>query len=111
MCVSFSSFYSKIASSFSTMIAIACHVRVSSPSLSTLFTIACVFVHKRRYARDFRYLVHAVLGDTQNQIAKPKIGRTVLPVWVTPLFMSALVAAEIGGFCVLFYGYVKAAYA
>jgi hypothetical protein len=56
------------------------------------------------------YLLHGVLGDTHNQIAKPRIGRTALPVWATPLFMSLLVAAEIGGFLVLLLGYIQAAY-
>jgi hypothetical protein len=56
------------------------------------------------------YVVHGVLGDTQNQIAKPRLGRRTLPPWATPLFMGALVAAEIGGFGVLLVGFVQAAY-
>jgi hypothetical protein len=34
----------------------------------------------------------------------------LLPEFVTPIFMVALVAAEIGGFAVLLVGFVKAAY-
>ena len=56
------------------------------------------------------YVLHGVLGDTTNQIAKPRLGRQPLPVWVTPLFMAALVVAEMVGFCVLLYGFVEAAY-
>jgi hypothetical protein len=54
------------------------------------------------------YLLHGLLEDTSNQISKPRLGRTVLPVWVTPMFMSALVVAEIGGFVVLLFGFVHA---
>lgn len=56
------------------------------------------------------YLVHGVLGDTTNQIAKPRLGRSALPNWLTPCFMVLLVAAEIGGFAVLLIGYIHAAY-
>ena len=56
------------------------------------------------------YIVHGVLGDTSNQIAKPRLGRRVLPAWVTPLFMVALTLAEIGGFGVLLVGFAQAAY-
>ena len=56
------------------------------------------------------YLIHGVLQDTNNQIAKPRLGKRILPVWVTPLFMCSLVVAEIGGFLVLFYGFVVAEY-
>jgi hypothetical protein len=56
------------------------------------------------------YVVHGVLQDTQNQIAKPKLGRQTLPRWVTPAFMVSLVAAEIGGFAILLLGFVDAAY-
>ena len=56
------------------------------------------------------YILHGLLGDTSNQIAKPRLGRRVLPAWVTPAFMVALTAAEIGGFGVLFMGFVEAAY-
>lgn len=56
------------------------------------------------------YVIHGFLADTTNQIAKPRLGRLPLPSWVTPAFMVALVAAEIGGFAVLLVGFVLAAY-
>ena len=56
------------------------------------------------------YILHGALGDTSNQIAKPRLGRRALPVWATPLFMVSLVAAEIGGFVVLLVGFVQSAY-
>ena len=55
-------------------------------------------------------VVHGALGDTTNQIAKPRLGRRTLPAWLTPLFMATLVAAEIGGFCVLWFGFIRAAF-
>ena len=56
------------------------------------------------------YIVHGYLGDTNNQIAKPRLGRRVLPCLATPLFMIALTVAEIGGFGVLLYGFIRSAY-
>ena len=56
------------------------------------------------------YVVHGVLEDTTNQIAKPRLGQRALPRWVTPAFMASLVVAEIGGFAVLLFGFVDAAY-
>jgi hypothetical protein len=56
------------------------------------------------------YVVHGMLGDTTNQIAKPRLRRWTLPAWLTPVFMVTLVAAEVGGFVVLLLGYVRAAY-
>lgn len=56
------------------------------------------------------YIVHGALRDTNNQIANPRLGRMKLPVWVTPLFMVALVTAEIGGFVVLLGGFIQAAF-
>lgn len=56
------------------------------------------------------YIVHGVLRDTNNQITNPRLGRRMLPVWATPLFMAALVTAEIGGFVVLLGGFMHAAF-
>ena len=56
------------------------------------------------------YIVHGYLGDTHNQIAKPRLGRRVLPRLATPLFMVALTLSEIGGFGTLLYGFARSAY-
>uniref|UniRef100_A0A0G4F8A9 Integral membrane protein n=1 Tax=Chromera velia CCMP2878 TaxID=1169474 RepID=A0A0G4F8A9_9ALVE len=56
------------------------------------------------------YLLHGFLEDTTNQIARPLLGTRKLPQWVTPMFMTALAAAEIGGFAVLLFGFIRAAY-
>ena len=51
------------------------------------------------------YFIHGVLGDTDNQLKRPhKLGPTTLPSGLISLFMWSLVAAELGGFLVLFYG-------
>lgn len=53
------------------------------------------------------YFLHAVLKDTDNQMRKPhRLGSWLLPAFATPLSMVLLVIAEIGGFAVLFFGYV-----
>jgi hypothetical protein len=55
------------------------------------------------------YVVHGVLRDTDNQLLRPhRLGRgTVHPANVA-VFMGSLMAAEIGGFLVLFAGTLKA---
>jgi hypothetical protein len=55
------------------------------------------------------YVVHGVLRDTDNQLLRPhRLGRgTVHPASVAA-FMVSLMAAEIGGFLVLFAGTLKA---
>jgi hypothetical protein len=55
------------------------------------------------------YIVHGILRDTDNQLLKPhRLGKgTVHPAMIAG-FMWALMAAEIGGFLVLFVGALKA---
>ncbi len=51
------------------------------------------------------YFVHAVLKDTDNQMRAPfRLGSATLPRIVIDIAMWSLVAAEVGGFVVLFYG-------
>lgn len=55
------------------------------------------------------YVVHGVLRDTDNQLARPhRLGRTEVPPAALTTFMVALMAGEIGGFAVLFWGAVVA---
>jgi hypothetical protein len=55
------------------------------------------------------YVVHGVLGDTDNQFARPhRLGRRVLPPVALTAFMVALMVGEIGGFAVLLWGAVAA---
>ncbi|MGH8529470.1 MAG: hypothetical protein ACRETN_06445 [Nevskiales bacterium] len=54
------------------------------------------------------YVLHGLLRDTDNQFLKPHVvGRWQLPPVMLTGFMWTLIAAEIGGFSVLFAGFVK----
>lgn len=54
------------------------------------------------------YLVHGVLRDTDNQLLKPhRLGRGTVHPGMVGFFMWTLMAAEIGGFVVLFAGALK----
>lgn len=54
------------------------------------------------------YIVHGVLRDTDNQLRRPHVlGRRHLPAALITLYLAALVAGEIGGFAVLFYGFLR----
>jgi hypothetical protein len=54
------------------------------------------------------YVIHGVLEDTDNQMRKPhKLGAFTLPNWVIIAFMVALITAEIGGFGILFVGFLS----
>lgn len=57
----------------------------------------------------FTYVVHGVLRDTENQLARPhRLGPVSLPGILIGGFMWALIMAEVGGFVVLFAGVVQA---
>ncbi|MEM7182442.1 MAG: hypothetical protein AAF518_16125 [Spirochaetota bacterium] len=54
------------------------------------------------------YFIHAILKDTDNQFRKPYvIGGWKFPPFLLHLSMFLLIAAELGGFLVLFWGYVS----
>ncbi|MDR3417767.1 MAG: hypothetical protein P4L83_16435 [Nevskia sp.] len=54
------------------------------------------------------YIVHGVLRDTDNQLRKPhRLGAFTLPGAVITTYMWLLIAGEIGGFAVLFAGFLK----
>jgi hypothetical protein len=54
------------------------------------------------------YLVHGYLRDTDNQLRRPhRLGRFILPPFVLGTFMAGLIAAELGGFLVLFAGVIR----
>jgi hypothetical protein len=55
------------------------------------------------------YAVHGWLRDTENQFVRPhRLGHGTVPAAALATFMWALIAAEIGGFLVLFAGFVGA---
>jgi uncharacterized protein with PQ loop repeat len=54
------------------------------------------------------YVIHGILRDTDNQMKRPhKLGAFTLPNWVIISFMVALIIAEIGGFGILFAGFLS----
>ena len=55
------------------------------------------------------YFIHGLLQDTDNQLKTPhRLGDRTLPAAIISVFMWSLVAAEVGGFLVLFYGVIVA---
>jgi hypothetical protein len=57
----------------------------------------------------FMYIVHGILRDTDNQLRKPhRLGSATLPGALITTYMWLLIAGEIGGFAVLFAGFLKA---
>lgn len=48
------------------------------------------------------YVIHGLLQDTDNQLRRPhRLGKRILPAWVTGVFMALLIIAEVGGTLVL----------
>lgn len=48
------------------------------------------------------YVIHGLLQDTDNQLRRPhRLGKRLLPAWVTGLFMTLLIVGEVGGALVL----------
>lgn len=53
------------------------------------------------------YVLHGVLKDTRNQLRRPhQLGPATLPGFLMIAFMVALIVAEVGGFGVLFAGFI-----
>jgi hypothetical protein len=54
------------------------------------------------------YVLHGLLRDTDNQLRRPhRLGSATLPPLALQLFMGALALAEIGGFAILLYGFLR----
>ncbi len=57
------------------------------------------------------YVVHGVLRDTDNQLRKPhRLGSATLPGVLIHGYLWLLIAGEIGGFAVLFAGFLRAVF-
>jgi hypothetical protein len=55
------------------------------------------------------YIMHGILQDTDNQFQKPyRLGRILLPPHLFHLFVWLLISGEVGGFLVLFVGFLCA---
>lgn len=53
------------------------------------------------------YLVHGALGDTDNQLRRPhRLGKGTISPAAMLAFMVALIVAEVGGFAVIFAGFL-----
>ena len=53
------------------------------------------------------YVVHGVLRDTDNQLARPhRLGARTIPAAAIRAFMAALIAGEVGGVAVIVAGFV-----
>jgi hypothetical protein len=54
------------------------------------------------------YIVHGLLRDTDNQFLRPhKLGATTLPPALIVLLMVGLIVGEVGGFGLLFWGFIR----
>ncbi len=54
------------------------------------------------------YIVHGVLRDTDNQLRRPHVlGQGHVSGALIRLYMVALIVGEIGGFAILFYGFLR----
>ncbi len=54
------------------------------------------------------YFLHALLKDTENQFAKPyRLGNWILPSFLIHMSMALLILGELGGFLILFWGFVR----
>ena len=48
------------------------------------------------------YVIHGLLQDTDNQLRRPhRVGKRLLPPWLTGLFMGSLIVGEVAGTLVL----------
>jgi hypothetical protein len=53
------------------------------------------------------YLIHGALRDTENQLSRPhRLGAGTVPRAVMVACMAALIVGEIGGFTIIFTGYL-----
>lgn len=54
------------------------------------------------------YVVHGILRDTDNQLRRPHVlGGGTVPAPLIALYMGGLIAGEIGGFAILFFGFLR----
>ena len=54
------------------------------------------------------YVLHGLLRDTDNQLRRPHVlGRGEVPPVMIRAYMLSLMAGEIGGFAILFFGFLR----
>ena len=103
--------YVNIAHRTALLYAFACLLLAKFAQLSvlsdTVNTIAVAVQVVFFAAAVLSYVLHGWLADTDNQLQRPhRLGKGTLPGGLMVLFMWALIAGEIGGFLVLFYGVI-----
>ena len=66
---------------------------------SLMYAFACLAIGS--------YILHGFLQDTRNQLQRPhRLGGGSVPELAMSTFMVSLIVAEVGGFAVLFAGFV-----
>ena len=79
-----------------------------NPYSETVKLWSCVAVIAFFAFAQTTYLIHALLKDTDNQFRKPYIlGQWQMPGYIIHGSMILLILAEIGGFAVLFWGFLE----
>lgn len=54
------------------------------------------------------YIVHGILRDTDNQMRRPHVlGKRQISDAMITVYMASLIAGEIGGFAILFWGFLQ----
>lgn len=105
--------YVDVAHRASLLYAFACLLlarMVAVGTLSTAIELSAVAVLILFFAMSVvGYLVHGLLRDTDNQLARPhRLGSHTIPTLAMDGFMVSLIAAEIGAFSLLLYGLIRA---
>ncbi|MDF2445855.1 MAG: hypothetical protein K0S46_1091 [Moraxellaceae bacterium] len=91
-------FAAQLLAVFAALSAWSATVNVWAALLPVLFFGAAIFT----------YVLHGLLRDTDNQLARPhRLGPLTLPGVLLHGFMGALIVGEIGGFLVLFAGLLR----
>jgi hypothetical protein len=104
--------YVDIAHRASLLYAFACallHLLVRESAWSSAVNLTAAGILVAYFAISvLGYVVHGVLRDTDNQLARPhRLGRGTIPARLMSSFMWSLVVAEIGAFLVIFSGYIR----
>ena len=106
-------YYVDVAHRASLMYAFACLVleRFAALSIwSNAVNTAAVLASMLFFALAIgSYILHGWLGDTRNQLQTPhRLGQGTVPGAAMVSFMVLLILAEVGGFLVLFAGFIAA---
>lgn len=105
-------YYMDVCHRASLMYAFAClllFVFADISQLSNAVEVTCILVLVIYFATAVAsYFFHGLRQDTNNQLRLPPKNERTHGQKALPLYMWTLIGAEIGGFCVLFYGVIKA---